>query len=132
MVKSLGVLAIIWVLLALTGCSRRMHPEKNRQAWVEYEVTPIGTMAVPESKPTPMAEYHKPLVTAPSPALQNEEIPKVITVNDRAAHRSVDGRYYYDVDGHRYWRNKYDGKYYLFNKSMFSDDAFSPPKKKKP
>ncbi len=51
-------------------------------------------------------------------------VPKVITVNDKYARRSVDGRYYYDLQGHRYWRNNKDGKYYLFNKSMFNDPAF--------
>ncbi|MDP4286026.1 MAG: hypothetical protein Q8891_16555 [Bacteroidota bacterium] len=54
--------------------------------------------------------------------------PKVITVNDNVAHKSVDGRYYYDVLGHRYWRNNKDGKYYLFNKSMYKDEAFKPQK----
>ena len=53
-------------------------------------------------------------------------ISKVIVVNDSAAHKSVDGRLYYDVLGHRYWRNYKDGKYYLFNKSMFNDPAFKP------
>ena len=52
--------------------------------------------------------------------------PQVITVNDNAAKKSVDGRLYYDVDGHRYWRNYNDGKYYLFNKAMYNDPAFKP------
>lgn len=52
--------------------------------------------------------------------------PRVITVSDKAAKKSVDGRLYYDVDGHRYWRNYDDGKYYLFNKSMYTDPAFKP------
>ncbi|MDQ6845452.1 MAG: hypothetical protein M3Z92_14075 [Bacteroidota bacterium] len=56
-------------------------------------------------------------------------VPKMISVNDSAAHKSVDGRLYYDVLGHRYWRNYKDGKYYLFNKSMFSDPAFKNPDK---
>ena len=56
-----------------------------------------------------------------------EIVPKVITVNDSVAHKSVDGRYYYDVLGHRYWRNNKDGKYYLFNKSMYTNDAFKKP-----
>lgn len=51
-------------------------------------------------------------------------IPKVIVVNDKVARKSVDGRYYYDLLGHRYWRNHTDGKYYLFHKSMFEDEAF--------
>jgi hypothetical protein len=56
-----------------------------------------------------------------------EIIPKVITVNDSVAHKSIDGRYYYDVLGHRYWRNNKDGRYYLFNKSMYTNDAFKAP-----
>lgn len=51
-------------------------------------------------------------------------VPKVIAVNEKVAKKSVDGRYYYDLNGHRYWRNNKDGKYYLFNKSMFDDDDF--------
>jgi len=51
-------------------------------------------------------------------------IPRVIVVNDKVASKSLDGRYYYDLLGHRYWRNNKDGKYYLFNKSMFNDEAF--------
>jgi hypothetical protein len=51
---------------------------------------------------------------------------KVIIVNDSVAKKSFDGRLYYDVEGHRYWRNYNDGKYYLFNKNMYSDPAFKP------
>ena len=54
-------------------------------------------------------------------------LPKVIVVNDSAAHKSVDGRLYYDVMGHRYWRNYKDGKYYLFNKSMYNNPDFKNP-----
>ena len=53
-------------------------------------------------------------------------VAKVIIVNDSVAKKSFDGRLYYDVDGHRYWRNYNDGKYYLFNKTMYSDPAFKP------
>jgi hypothetical protein len=53
-------------------------------------------------------------------------LPKVLTLDDRAAKKSVDGRLYYDLEGHRYWRNYDDGKYYQFNKSMFSNPAFKP------
>ena len=56
-----------------------------------------------------------------------ETVPKVITVNDKFASKSVDGRYYYDLQGHRYWRSNKDGKYYLFNKAMLTDDAFKKP-----
>jgi hypothetical protein len=54
-------------------------------------------------------------------------VPRVIVVNDKAARQSVDGRYYYDLNRHRYWRNNKDGKYYLFNNSMFSDSSFKKP-----
>lgn len=52
--------------------------------------------------------------------------PKVITVDDRAAKKTPDGRMYYDLAGKRYWKNYNDGKYYLFNKSMYNDPAFKP------
>jgi hypothetical protein len=52
--------------------------------------------------------------------------PKIIAVNDSVAKKSVDGRLYYDLLGYRYWRNYNDGKYYLFNKSMFTNSAFKP------
>ncbi|MGC4100764.1 hypothetical protein [Ferruginibacter sp.] len=63
----------------------------------------------------------KPVVKKPAAPL-----PKVITVNDKAASKSFDGRLYYDLNGKRYWRNYNDGKYYLFNKNMYSDSAFIP------
>jgi hypothetical protein len=53
-------------------------------------------------------------------------IPRVIAVNDKVAKKSVDGRLYYDVDGRRYWKNYDDGKYYLFNRSMYNNPAFKP------
>lgn len=56
-----------------------------------------------------------------------ESTPKVITVNDNAARKTIDGRYYYDLLGHRYWRNNKDGKYYIYNKSMHNNPAFKKP-----
>ncbi|HMJ46048.1 MAG TPA: hypothetical protein VK498_01875, partial [Ferruginibacter sp.] len=56
-----------------------------------------------------------------------EPTPKVITVNDIAAKKTIDGRYYYDLMGHRYWRNNKDGKYYIYNKSQHNDPAFKKP-----
>jgi hypothetical protein len=47
-------------------------------------------------------------------------------VNDKAAKKNIDGRLYYDLGGHRYWRNYDDGKYYLFNKNMYGNKAFIP------
>jgi hypothetical protein len=53
-------------------------------------------------------------------------LPKIITVDDRAAKKTPDGRLYYDLEGKRYWRNYDDGKYYLFNKAMYNDPSFKP------
>jgi hypothetical protein len=55
--------------------------------------------------------------------------PKTLTVNDKAAKKAVDGRLYYDLEGKRYWKNYKDGKYYLFNQSMYNDPAFKAPGK---
>jgi hypothetical protein len=53
-------------------------------------------------------------------------LPKTLTVSDKVATRDVDGRLYYDVEGHRYWKNYVDGKYYMFNKGMYDNPAFKP------
>jgi hypothetical protein len=52
--------------------------------------------------------------------------PQTLTVNDKIAKKSVDGRLYFDLEGKRYWKNYNNGKYYLFNKSMYDDPAFKP------
>ncbi len=81
------------------------------------------TVIVPKND---SAVVNKP-VTKPRPK-QKDIIPNSIIVNDNAAHKSVDGRLYYDLLGNRYWKNYKDGKYYLFNKSMYSNPAFKAPK----
>ncbi|MEO6404567.1 MAG: hypothetical protein ABIY51_01805 [Ferruginibacter sp.] len=50
--------------------------------------------------------------------------PKSITVNDKAATKTASGRLFYDLEGKRYWRNKKDGKYYLYYKGMFENKNF--------
>lgn len=95
--------------LLICACSKKHHASKAVAA-ANAEVTRTDTLAVKKpSKPKP--KY----VT-----------PKVIVVNDSVARKSVDGRLYYDLLGHRYWKNYKDGKYYLFNQAMYSDDAFKP------
>lgn len=96
---SLIVLIAFVATVLASSCSKRIHPEET---------------ATETTKPVKKAA----IKTA---------VPKVITVNDKAAKRSVDGRYYYDLDGHRYWRNNRDGKYYLFHKSMFDNPDFKTP-----
>lgn len=96
-----GLFAIsLFILFSIASCSKRSHPSGNTSS----------------TKPAEAKVEKKKTVKA--------VVPKVIVVNDKVAKRSIDGRYYYDLDGHRYWRNNKDGKYYLFNKSMYDDDAF--------
>lgn len=110
---------IPFISLALTAfmlsCSRKSVPVETTAA------TKTDTLVV--AKVTDSALAVKPVVKRKVKAA----IPKVITVNDQYAKKSVDGRYYYDLDGHRYWRSNKDGKYYIFNKSMLNDPAFKKP-----
>ena len=68
-------------------------------------------------------------LAAKSPAIRQLKtpVPKVITVNDNAAKKTFDGRLYYDLEGHRYWRNYRDGKYYLYHVSMNTNPDFKKP-----
>ncbi len=101
-----GVASIIFlVLIGVSGCSKKSHPETSSAP---------NTTAPAAAKPAKKATI-------------KTGVPKVITVNDKAAKRSLDGRYYYDLEGHRYWRNNRDGKYYLFHKSMFDNPDFRSP-----
>lgn len=61
-----------------------------------------------------------------APASTASDFPRTIFVDDKAASKSVDGRLYYDVKGHRYWKNYKDGKYYLYDKSMYNNPDFRP------
>lgn len=90
----------------LYSCNKRQVPQHTAA------VSPAATSA-PAAKKT-------------VPKKVNTAVPKVIAVNDNVAKRNIDGRLYYDLNGHRYWRNYNDGKYYLYNKSMYSDSAFIP------
>ena len=103
--KSIAVLCIACTIL-IYSCNRRQAPQQTAS------VTSATTTALAVKKPA--AKKVSTLV------------PRVIAVNDNVAKKNIDGRLYYDLDGHRYWRNYNDGKYYLFNKSMYSDSAFIP------
>ncbi len=93
-----AVIILLFLSLCIISCSKKTNPAAN--------TTPPTETKVVTAKPKKLAT------------------PKMITVNDKYAKRSVDGRYYYDLQGKRYWRNNRDGKYYLFNKSMFEDPDF--------
>ena len=109
MQRRIIVIASLFFILMSVSCSRKSHPSK--------------TSAVVSVK-SPDPAVPKKTITK-----SNERVvlPKVISVNDSAAHKSVDGRLYYDVMGHRYWKNNQDGKYYIFNQSMYDNPAFKGP-----
>lgn len=112
MQKIFKTIVIILLLAILNSCSKKTHPSKTPEVVV---ITDTSSAKVVE-KPVVIKKKSK------------TEFPKIITVNDEAARKSVDGRLYYDVLGHRYWKNYKDGKYYLFNKSMYNNPAFKPAK----
>lgn len=92
--------------LAISACHKKAIPEVNSTA---------------EAPPKPVT-----LEKAKLTSKKKEPTPKVITVNDAAAQKTVDGRYFYDLNGKRYWKNFKDGKYYLFNKAMYNNPEFKP------
>lgn len=109
---------LFFSLILFTGCSKKHTPTKSTPT-ITYE---YDSSAIKEKEPEVVVK--KTVVkkkTTPT-------FPKVITVNDAAAKKSVDGRLYYDVEGHRYWKNFKDGKYYLFDKSMYKNPEFKPPR----
>jgi hypothetical protein len=115
--KIYPVIVSIFIIIAIQSCSKRSTP--NRTA-ANTETNGTNSPAI---KKNDSLITIKPVIKRKLP----EAVPKVIVVNDKYANKSVDGRYYYDLQGHRYWRSNRDGKYYLFNKSMQTDDAFKKP-----
>ncbi len=130
MYKTALLIIIAFVGITLNSCSKKVHPSKTATVIPSKNNTspeikkPVVTVAPTETKKVDSVETPKPVIK-PKP---KTEFPKVITVNDEAASKSVDGRLYYDVMGHRYWKNFKDGKYYLFDKSMYSNPDFKPTK----
>jgi hypothetical protein len=99
----ISLISAFIILFTAQSCHRKSHPEK----------TPEVTKPVVKKK---KAEI-KPTVA----------VPKRIMVEDKNAKRTVDGRFYYDFQGKRYWKNKKDGMYYIYNKSMYTDPDFQKP-----
>ena len=97
----------------LYSCSKKIIPTTTDTPAVSTANTNIDTVAVLAKKVIKKRKIKEP-------------IPKIISVNDAIAKKTVDGRLYYDLDGHRYWRNNKDGKYYLFNKAMYDEAEFKP------
>lgn len=123
--KKLLLPFIALVMIATTGCSKKVNPSKSAKIIYDApkETSTSSNTTVEKTEVTKS-------VSKPAPAKKpTAEFPETIFVNDAAAKKSVDGRLYYDVKGHRYWKNYKDGKYYLFNKSMYKNPDFKPPKK---
>lgn len=133
MLKKIFVIFIASAAILLSSCGKKTVPTKTAT------VTPVKTIKVETPAKKEIVKPEKPkadtatvvAVTeekpAPKPA-DKPDFPKVISVNDDAATKSVDGRLFYDVLGHRYWKNYNDGKYYLFDKSMYNNPDFKPKK----
>lgn len=119
--KSFTVILCVFLLMLVESCSKKTVPGTSPAAVVITQSERDMTAIVKKNDSLSLAI--KPVVKRKP----RETVPKVITVNDKFANKSVDGRYYYDVQGHRYWRSNKDGKYYLFNKAMLTDDAFKKP-----
>lgn len=118
-IKTYSLTLVLVSTLLLYSCSRRHHPAQTPSAMDENNVA-IGTPKKTDSVVVKKVVI-KPKIKTP--------VPKVIVVNDVAAHKSIDGRLYYDLEGHRYWKNYKNGKYYLFNQSMYNNAAFKAPEK---
>lgn len=113
--KISGVLLFVFVLGLASSCSKKHTTSKSDTATVTAK-SDSSYVKNDESGSKKVAVVKK----------KSPPLPQSITVNDDAARKSVDGRLYYDVQGHRYWKNFKDGKYYLFNKKMYKDPAFKP------
>lgn len=97
--------AIIFFFTLVTACNRKANPSASGSSSNER---PAETKTVKK-------------------AVVKTAVPKVIVVNDSVAKRAVDGRYYYDLEGRRYWRNNRDGKYYLYYRGIFENSDFKAP-----
>lgn len=114
---SYRILVSVFAILVVVSCSKKIQPSQT------VEQTAIKNDTVVTIKKADSLVVVKPVAKRKP----KESIPKVMVVNDKYAKKSVDGRLYYDLQGHRYWRSNKDGKYYLFNKSMLTDEAFKKP-----
>ena len=111
------MIASIGFILLIEGCSKKTSPNT---AVNKTEIKKDTLLVV--KNPDSLATAKRVIKKKPK-----ETIPMVIVVNDKFASKSIDGRYYYDLQGHRYWRNNKNGKYYLFNKAMLTDESFKKP-----
>lgn len=114
--KNFNSLAIILSISLFTiSCSKKINPTQTSSNSTTDNKMDEKVLVKPDT--STYVVKRKVIKTA---------VPEVITVNDVAAKKTVDGRLYYDLNGKRYWRNKRDGKYYLYNKSMYNNPDFKP------
>lgn len=112
-----SIIGFFLSIALLISCSKKNIPSKANTSSVEYTYDSSNVIKNSEE-----------VKTIPPPRKKTKAVfPKTITVNDSAATKSVDGRMYYDIQGRRYWKNFKDGKYYLFDKSMYDNTDFKPP-----
>ena len=109
---------VLVLLFLLYSCGKKHVPT------TVVAETPETIPVVTEKKTTPPPVKKKAFTPT-----KKDIIPPSIVINDQAAKKAVDGRLYYDLLGNRYWKNYKDGKYYLFNQSMYDNPAFKPPGK---
>ncbi len=111
------IAVLVTILLSITACSRRTVPQKPNN--------PNVIVVMPSASDTAaVAPIAKP--AAPVTKAVKTPTAKSIVLNDAAAKKSVDGRLYYDLEGHRYWKNYKDGRYYIFNKNMQGNPDYKP------
>jgi hypothetical protein len=109
--KKFYPIILITGLLVLSACSKRTVTTTSTK---EKEEKTASTTSSTEATATPKREP----VKTPTP--------KFITVNDKIAKRTPEGRMYYDLEGKRYWKNFKDGKYYLYTKGLLENPDFKP------
>lgn len=102
---------IFSLIVIASACSKKSVPSENSSSSTSATTGTTGG----EAGTKPAVVYRAPVKTP---------TPKSIVVNDAAAKRTTDGKYYYDLEGKRYWRNKKDGKYYLYYKGIFDNPNF--------
>jgi len=122
--KAFPVIVSILIIASFESCSKKHTPSRTETNTEEVKIkpTPVESTVAIEKKNDSMVAVKPVVKKTPTTA------PKVIAVNDKFAKKSVDGRYYYDLEGHRYWRSNKDGKYYIYNKSMQNDPDFQKPR----
>lgn len=115
MLKYFVTSIIVCSFLLLQACSRKTTPPPKPNITPTIGTTTKAPDSVAIAEVKAKMGYKTPVKTA---------VPKSIVVSDAAAKKTVNGRYYYDLEGKRYWRSKKDGKYYLYYKGMFENKDF--------